>query len=310
MSSFQLSNPNDQNSLLLSKNASKQFFGGFGMDFRITPNIALSLQTNYKYPYELYGIKHFQHQAGLSYNFGTGDSDKDGISDKKDKCPQVAGLKEFEGCPDTDGDGIPDNEDGCPEEAGTKEMNGCPDSDGDGVADKDDLCPEVSGSVEMEGCPDTDEDGVHDGIDECPDKKGTVETNGCPVEGEIQEGEISDAVVSTMNGYGEMINFMANSDRILGKKMFDILKKIKTLLDENPGGVFMVEGYSSSDGDSTLNQTLSIKRAESVRNALIQMGVDPSRLEVAGYGAEKPLESNDTAKGRAKNRRVQFRLKQ
>ena len=60
------------------------------------------------------------YQAGLSYNFGSGDSDKDGISDKKDKCPQVAGLKEFDGCPDTDEDGIPDNEDGCPEEAGQK----------------------------------------------------------------------------------------------------------------------------------------------------------------------------------------------
>ena len=51
---------------------------------------------------------------------GAGDADKDGVSDKKDKCPDVFGLKEFEGCPDTDADGIPDNLDGCPEEAGPR----------------------------------------------------------------------------------------------------------------------------------------------------------------------------------------------
>ena len=44
--------------------------------------------------------------AGLSYDFGVGDRDKDGVNDKKDKCPDVPGLKEFEGCPDTDEDGI------------------------------------------------------------------------------------------------------------------------------------------------------------------------------------------------------------
>lgn len=329
ISSIQFANPNDANAILLSRNASKHYLGGFGLDFKLGEAVALSVQSNFKAAHELDGVRHFQHQAGLSYNFGSGDSDKDGIPDKKDKCPEVPGLKEFEGCPDTDEDGIPDNEDDCPEEAGSPELKGCPDSDGDGVADKDDLCPAVPGSVDMQGCIDSDQDGVHDGIDECPEEKGTAETNGCPIDTDgdgvpdatdlcpDQAGtpesngcpEVSDAVVSTMNGYGSMINFMANSDRILGKKMFNVLEKIKTLLDENPTGIFFIEGYSSSDGDSAFNQALSVKRAESVRNALIQMGVDAARLEVAGYGADKPLESNDTAQGRAKNRRVQFRLK-
>ena len=120
---------------------------------------------------------------------------------------------------------------------------------------------------------------------------------------------MSDAVVQTMNNYGSMINFMANSDRILGKKMFDILEKIKALLEENPNGTFLIEGYSSSDGNEAYNQALSVKRAESVRNALIKMGVDVGRLEISGQGEANPLDSNETAEGRAKNRRVQFRLK-
>ena len=330
ISSFQFANPDDENALLLSKNASKQFLGGFGLDFRLSPAVALSLQTNFKGAYELDGVRHFQHQAGLSYNFGAGDRDKDGISDEKDKCPDVPGLKEFEGCPDTDEDGIPDNEDDCPEEIGSKELKGCPDSDGDGVADKDDLCPDVAGSIEMQGCPDTDSDGLHDGVDECPEKAGPESNNGCPTEDKDGDGvpdsedqcpdqagsaekngcpDVSDAVVSTMNSYGSMINFVASSDRILGKKMFDVLDKIKSVLAENPRGIFIIEGYSSSDGDTAYNQPLSVRRAESVRNALINMGVDPARLEIQGFGEANPLDSNDTSEGRAKNRRVQFRLK-
>lgn len=330
LSSFQFANPDDTNAILLSKNASKQVLGGFGLDFRLSPSVALSLQSNFKNAYELDGVRHFQHQAGLSYNFGTGDRDKDGISDEKDKCPDVPGLKEFEGCPDTDEDGIPDNEDDCPEEAGSKELKGCPDSDGDGVADKDDLCPDVAGSVEMQGCPDKDSDGIHDGIDECPDKAGPESNNGCPIDDKDGDGvpdaddlcpdlagsaekngcpDTSDSIVSTMNTYGSMINFVANSDRILGKKMFDVLEKIKGVLAENSGGIFVIEGYSSNDGDEAYNQALSIKRAESVRNALINMGVDAARLEIQGFGEANPLDSNDTSEGRAKNRRVQFRLK-
>ena len=88
---------------------------------------------------------------GVSYDFGVGDTDKDGVNDK-DKCPDVPGLKEFEGCPDTDEDGVPDPQDDCPEVAGPAENNGCPDTDGDTVLDKDDACPEVAGLVELGGC--------------------------------------------------------------------------------------------------------------------------------------------------------------
>jgi hypothetical protein len=69
----------------------------------------------------------------------------DGIYDKDDACPDVAGLKEFNGCPDTDGDGIQDSADACPDVFGLAALNGCPDTDGDGVADKDDACPDVFG---------------------------------------------------------------------------------------------------------------------------------------------------------------------
>jgi hypothetical protein len=53
--------------------------------------------------------------TGLTFKFGGKDTDGDGIYDKDDACPEVAGLKEFNGCPDTDGDGIQDSADACPD---------------------------------------------------------------------------------------------------------------------------------------------------------------------------------------------------
>ena len=89
------------------------------------------------------------------------DKDKDGITDKEDRCPELAGTITNLGCPpDTDGDGIYDSNDRCPELAGTKFNKGCPkDSDGDGFYDASDLCPELAGKDQ--GCPpDADGDGI------------------------------------------------------------------------------------------------------------------------------------------------------
>ena len=85
------------------------------------------------------------------------DKDQDGIENKTDQCPEIAGPLENNGCPwpDTDSDGIIDKDDACPTVAGPAENNGCPwpDTDGDGILDKDDACPTVPGLPEYNGCP-------------------------------------------------------------------------------------------------------------------------------------------------------------
>jgi len=119
-------------------------------------------------------------QAGLWEFEGCPDTDKDGIPDHSDECPFEAGLPQFRGCPDTDGDGIPDKDDECPYEPGLALFKGCPDTDGDGVPDKDDRCPEVAGPEEFRGCPDSDGDGIPDIDDECPLEPGLPQFKGCP----------------------------------------------------------------------------------------------------------------------------------
>lgn len=131
---------------------------------------------------------YLQHNLGLIFSLKKPvDTDKDGVPDKKDKCPDTPpGVKvDSKGCPvDTDGDGVADYIDKCPQQPGSPELSGCPDTDKDGVADIDDKCPTVPGLKKFAGCPDSDGDGVEDSKDNCPNTApGTpVDANGCPLD--------------------------------------------------------------------------------------------------------------------------------
>ncbi|GAB4135100.1 MAG: OmpA family protein [Raineya sp.] len=153
--------------------------GGLGLNYWVEDNIALNLQAGYNYMFDFADYMHYR--GGFRFGLAKPlDSDADGIPDKKDKCPNEKGIKEFAGCPDTDGDGIVDGEDACPTEAGALEMKGCPDRDGDKIADKDDKCPDTPGLAQFAGCPDTDGDGLPDPDDACPTEAGKPELQGCP----------------------------------------------------------------------------------------------------------------------------------
>ncbi|MDB4306889.1 OmpA family protein [Flavobacteriaceae bacterium] len=329
LSNFDL-NDNDLQVSFLSKNTSKTFFGGIGVDLMYSDNVGISFQSSFRNAIENYGIDHFQHTITLFYQWGNRDSDGDGIADKKDACPDVPGIPEFDGCPDSDNDGIQDKEDACPLLAGTAALKGCPDTDGDGIADHEDLCPEVAGLLTMSGCPDSDSDGVSDAEDECPETSGSLENKGCPwpdtdgdgvfdkddlcpdTEGTTSNDgcpEISSEIIETLNKFGAKINFMADSDLILGRKTRAVLDDIKNVLMANPEGHLLIEGYASEEGSEEYNQNLSFRRAEAVRDYLVKLGVDQRRLEVLGFGEINPIGDNSKPEGRAENRRVQFRPK-
>ncbi len=83
------------------------------------------------------------------------------------------------------------------------------------------------------------------------------------------------------------------------------LQKIIDLINANPGASVLIEGHTDSQGSANLNQVLSQRRAEAVRDALIQQGVDGSRLRAVGLGKDRPVADNGSAEGRARNRRVE-----
>ena len=147
------------------------------------------------HPYSMKGNDAYgQHVFSLVFNFGKlKDTDKDGIADKYDKCPDTPfDVKvDANGCPiDSDGDGVPDYMDKCPNTPAGVQVDavGCPiDSDGDGVSDYLDKCSNTPAGVKVDlnGCPlDTDNDGVADYLDKCPNTPAgvKVDMNGCPLD--------------------------------------------------------------------------------------------------------------------------------
>ena len=170
------------------------FSASYSMYNRSYTNLGLGLALNGG-PVQLYivsdnvlGAVFVQNAKNLHLHFGINltlgrkgaDKDKDGVSDKKDDCPEIVGLKELKGCPDKDRDGIADKDDLCPDDSGLVASKGCPDKDRDGLIDKDDACPDLFGLAELKGCPDKDGDGITDNEDTCPDEKGLPELKGCP----------------------------------------------------------------------------------------------------------------------------------
>ena len=274
---------------------------GGGINFWFTDHLGVNLQTGYHHGFQKNGTDYFQHSAGIVIKFGAKDTDKDGIPDNKDACPEVPGLKEFNGCPDTDGDGIADKDDACPEVAGPKEFNGCPDTDGDGIADKDDKCPDVAGPAENGGCPwpDTDGDGVLDKDDLCPEVAGPASNKGCPEPDENEQKQL--------NQYAKTILFDTGKATIKFQSA-EVLNQILNVLKKYPNSRFRIEGHTDSTGKRAKNMILSQNRADAVKVYLIQGGIDAGRLESQGFGPDRPIASNKNKKGRELNRRVEINL--
>ena len=83
------------------------------------------------------------------------------------------------------------------------------------------------------------------------------------------------------------------------------LQRLADILQHHPERRLMIEGFTDSTGSEELNQTLSENRAQAVKDSLVGMGVDASRIDTHGYGKQRPVASNKTAAGRQQNRRVE-----
>lgn len=233
------------------------------------------------------------------------DSDGDGIADDKDNCPNTAaGISvNASGCEmDSDMDGIVDSKDQCPSSAANAKVDamGCEmDSDMDGIVDSKDSCPSTPANTKVDsiGCiPDTDMDGVADNMDNCPGTaSGTqVDSKGCKLEETI-----------VLKG----VKFETGSDQLTADSETELndiantMKKYSTMVVE-------VSGHTDNRGAESFNQRLSGKRAQSVVDYLVNKGVAADRLKAKGYGSSNPIADNNTAAGRAENRRVELQILQ
>ena len=256
---------------------------------------------------------------------GEPDNDLDGIPDGKDLCPLAAedfdGDRDEDGCPDydTDKDGIDDFADKCPMETEDKDdfedKDGCPDldNDADGVPDAKDKCPndpeDKDGFEDEDGCPDpdNDHDGTLDADDRCPLEAETIngfeDYDGCPDKGEV--------IVLYKTNHLELkkpIEFEPEMALLKGGSA-SILEQVALTLKAHPGYEKIIIGvHLDNKGDAKKNQELTQSRANVIRGFLLSRGIDEKKLEAKGFGSGEPIASNTTAKGREKNRRVEFQI--
>jgi outer membrane protein OmpA-like peptidoglycan-associated protein len=240
---------------------------------------------------------------------GPGDRDGDGILDPDDECVDVPGVVQYQGCPipDTDGDGILDPDDECVDVPGVAQYKGCPipDTDGDGILDPDDECVDVPGVVQYKGCPipDTDGDLILDPDDDCPKvpetDNGFQDQDGCPDEVPKK--------VDAFTGVIEGIYFDTGKATIKKQSLPKLDEAVKVLA-EHPSLRIEISGHTDDQGDDASNLQLSRERADAVKTYFTGKGIDAGRIQTRGAGETQPIESNKTKKGRAKNRRIEFKL--
>ena len=327
---------------------------GGGLLVRFTDNVGIRVDGRYL-SYELYdedgelGYRaHIEGFAGLNIAFGgaPGDSDKDGIPNGIDTCPDtpLGARVDASGCPiDGDADGVPDGIDECDATPRGATVNavGCPsDTDGDSVMDGIDTCSGTpkGAKVDAKGCPlDSDGDKIFDGLDQCDGTPTgcTVLATGCPTDADgdgICDGV--DTCVDTpadarVDAKGCPIVLTEKETELLDTGMirlqdvnFDsakstikpqshaVLDEVGEILARWPELRIEIGGHTDSQGTEEYNQTLSDARAAAVREYLLGKFamLKADQLTSAGYGELSPIAPNDTALDRAKNRRVEFKV--
>lgn len=216
----------------------------------------------------------------------------------------------YEKVTDSDGDGVADNLDRCKNTPGNVKVdkNGCPiDSDKDGVADYKDKClgTPLKAKVDKNGCPiDSDGDGVADYMDKCPNTKAgaSVDANGCMIVSASDKAEITEKGTWILRE----IQFGSNKSTINEKSAKEI-DEVVAILKENKDLKLEIQGHSDSKGNTAYNYKLSQKRADSVKKYITDKGIESKRIISKGYGPSQPMATNETAEGRALNRRVEFK---
>ena len=282
------------------------------------------MRNNISYSWGVYLDLDKKKKLAIGTSENLNDTDKDGIIDSQDKCPNEFGLISNNGCPinDKDNDGVADEKDRCPNEFGPVDNNGCPiiDRDKDGVGDNFDKCPELPGPVSNDGCPlsDRDKDGIDDNNDKCPDLAGSPMNMGCPIEENkvakkqedqgpiwIRDGNHFRSITGDSLKYVIYFDF-DNANLVQGS--FNLLSEVNQFLRKNSNWESSMEGHADLEGDPEYNMALSVKRAKTAKQYLMSYGINANKISTTGYGKTRPVVSTFQEDLGWMNRRVEVLL--
>ncbi|SEL97058.1 OmpA-OmpF porin, OOP family [bacterium A37T11] len=258
------------------KNIAESFIPvGVGIKFRLSDRVALDLKhtMNYSRGQNFYGIvdgaksSKFS-QTNLGLEFSLGSKDKENLTWSN----PVANLYDELKDPTLRNEVEALKQRVSTLEATVDELG--KDSDGDGVSDKFDKCPNTPAGTQVDG-------------------------SGCPI-------KFPEPVAQT-GSLGSYSNIQFEFDSsVLKTESYSILDKLSSDLKASGGNVTL-DGYASAEGSEAYNLQLSKDRANSVKNYLVNSGVDASKVIVNGNGEANPIASNSTEAGRVQNRRVEIK---
>jgi len=166
---------------------------------------------------------------------------------------------------------------------------------------------------------DTDSDGTPDALDECPDTACGFKTDdtGCRLQSDTDKDGVDDSL-DQCGGTPIGAQTDANGCWVIQAALFDLnkaeispdshsyLDEVVWILERNPDLKVEIQGHADKSGSAEHNLKLTRARAKSVANYIVDKGIAKDRLDAVGYGFSQPKASDDTAEGRALNRRVEL----
>lgn len=216
------------------------------------------------------------------------DTDGDGLSDGDEVLKYHTDPLKY----DTDGDGLSDGDEVLKYRTDPLKA----DTDGDGLSDGEEVLKYHTDPLKV----DTDGGGVNDGAEVKAGTNPLVPSDDKPAGViQLQKGR---AVIL------EGVNFPSGSAMLTPGSEVTLLKALQAL-ESQPGINVEITGFTDDLGGLIQNENLSLRRAESVKSWLVRHGISASRLTTRGKGPREPIAPNDSAEGRAKNRRIEFRVK-
>lgn len=300
------------------------FVFGATPQFKINENLSLNADLsfifhhNQTFRFDYQGLSHkgaidgyfVNLSVGASYYFGDKASHADwtptvyGGGGDVDMTKYETIMNELnEKTKDDDKDGVPNYVDAEPDtpEGSFVDSKGVAmkDTDNDGILDAYDACPEKAGLFSNDGCPDTDGDGIGDNKDKCPTVAGIWNNSGCP--------EISEEVREVMDRALKGVQF-ETGNAVLLPASYKALDEVVRVLKEHDEYNLLIDGHTDNVGDDADNMKLSMERAQACADYLVSKGVVKDHLIVEAHGETQPKALNDTEKGRALNRRVEFNI--
>ena len=260
---------------------------GVGAEFRLSDGLSLDLSGGVNYSltdnlnyYKVGDPNDAYYTAGLALIFGG--SNENGVEVMKTLTNPANA--------DTDGDGLPDGD-----ELTTYKTDPLKkDTDGDGLGDGDEVMKYKTDPLKV----DTDAGTVSDGVEAGRGSNPLDPADDVPKQEEVKVEPGKSIVL-------EGIRFEVNKADIKPESE-NILSKAYNTLEQNPGVIVEIRGFTDNTGSLKRNMTLSQLRADAVKDYLVMRGIKEERITAKGFGPENPVASNDTAEGRQLNRRVEF----